>query len=214
MTIRGIIFDLDGTLVDSLEDITIALNHALETVGQPTRDEEWVRRHLGHGAAHLVHCAVAGTRAAPHDRDVLDEFVRYYDEHPCDTTAPYPAVREVLTALTARNLAMAVLSNKTVIIVRKVLQILDMERFFTNIWGGDSFPDRKPSPVGLQHFLELHQLQPKEMMMIGDSPADIESALNAGTLSCFIRSGYGTLDGSGIHPDHTISSLAELPGLI
>ena len=214
MSIRGLVFDLDGTLVDSLDDITFNLNHALALAGLPPRDKNWARRNVGQGVAHLVRQALDGTAGQDREEAVLAEFVARYEAHPCDRTFPYPGVREALTACHARGLVMAVLSNKPAGITVKVIEILGMAPFFRFVWGGDSFPERKPSPLPLRHFLAETGLVPAEVLMVGDSAADIQSAHDAGVRSAYLPGGYGRLDGDGLTPDFLLQSMDELVPLL
>jgi phosphoglycolate phosphatase len=214
MSIRGLVFDLDGTLVDSLEDITFNLNHALGRAGLPPRDSAWTRRNVGQGAAHLVDQAVNGTAGPDRAEAVLGDFLARYEAHPCDRTSPYPGVREALAACHARGLALAVLSNKPAGITVKVVEILELAPFFRFVWGGDSFPERKPSPLPLLHFMARTGLSPAEVLMVGDSAADVQSARHAGIRSAFFPGGYGRLDGSGLSPDFYLQSMEGLIPLL
>jgi phosphoglycolate phosphatase len=214
MSIRGLVFDLDGTLVDSLDDITGNLTHALERFGLPPRDSAWTRRHVGQGAAHLVGQAMDGTAGRDRAEAVLGEFIAHYEAHPCDHTRPYPGVREALAACHARGLVLAVLSNKPAGITVRVIEALGMALYFRFVWGGDSFPERKPSPLPLRHFLAATGLAPAEVLMVGDSAADVQSARAAGVRSAFFPGGYGQLDGPGLAPDYYLSSMNELVPLL
>ena len=143
-----------------------------------------------------------GTAGPERADEVLGEFVRRYAAHPCDRTIPYPGVGEALAACHARGLLLAVLSNKPAGIVVKVIEILGLAPFFRFVWGGDSFPERKPSPLPLRHFMAETGLHPAEVIMVGDSPADIQSARDAGVRSAFFPGGYGRLDGDALAPDY------------
>jgi phosphoglycolate phosphatase len=208
--IRGIVFDLDGTLVDSLPDITASLNAVLRREGLPARGEDWVRRNVGLGATHLVRQAVAGTAAAADLARVVADYVAHYDAHPCVRTVPYPGVPETLAELHRRGLALAVASNKPASIVAQVMDALGFGRCFRFVWGSDSFPVLKPDPGVLLGFMARTGLGPKELLMVGDSAADIGCAANAGAWSCHFTAGYGTLDGSGLTPHWRIAALPEL----
>ncbi len=214
MSIRGLVFDLDGTLVDSLDDITFHLNHALALAGLPPRDKAWARRNVGQGVAHLVRQALDGAAERDREEAVLGAFVARYEAHPCDRTFPYPGVREALAACHARGLVLAVLSNKPAGITVKVIEALGMANLFRHVWGGDSFPERKPSPLPLRHFLAETGLAPTEALMVGDSAADIQSARGAGVRSAFFPGGYGRLDGDAPAPDFILPSMSELVPLL
>lgn len=212
--IRAVVFDLDGTLVDSLPDIHASLNYALATVGIAPRSSDWVRRHVGHGAAYLIDSALAGEPDPTRQDRVLNEFVTFYEAHPCPSTRPYSGVMETLRDFHRHGLSQAVISNKPAAIVRRVVAILDMAPFFEYVWGGDSFPEKKPSPMPLRHLMARKGFLPTEVLMVGDSGADIESARLAGVWSCFCTGGYGTLDGACAPPHRLIGNFAELPPIV
>jgi phosphoglycolate phosphatase len=214
MDIQGMVFDLDGTLVDSLDDIATCLNVALVAFDLEELQPEWVRRNLGHGARHLVQQALAQRGRAHIAEEVVAEFVRYYEDHPVSTTTPYPGVRRLLKSFHEQGIIMAVSSNKPASITGKVIDILNMAPLFRHIWGGDSFAEKKPSPLALQHFIACHDLPPESVLMVGDSRADILAAKNAGVRSCFFTGGYGALDPTDSPPDFTINAFTQLDALI
>lgn len=212
--IRGIVFDLDGTLVDSLVDITTSLNTVLRREGLPERDGEWVCRNVGLGATHLVRQAVAGTAGEGALARLVDDYVAHYNAHPCVRTCTYPDVPETLAECTRRGLALAVASNKPASIVTQVADAQGLGGYFRFVWGSDSFPALKPDPVVLLHFMARTGLGPKEVLMVGDSAADVGCAANAGVWSCHFTAGYGTLDGSGLTPHWRIAALPELIAIL
>ncbi|MBP7867749.1 MAG: HAD-IA family hydrolase [Acidobacteria bacterium] len=214
MPIRAIVFDLDGTLVDSLTDIGSAVDHALSGLSLPPRSLGWVRRHVGQGAAHLMRCAV-GPGAPPELTEAaLDRFVRFYDAHPCEATVPYPGAADLLAALAGQGRQLAVLSNKPGGITVKVLKTLGLDGHFRRIWGGDSFHGKKPAPDGLLHFMAETGSGPSETVLVGDSAADVNCAHAAGAWSCFHSRGYGTLENAVRPPHRTFDDIRELPGIL
>ena len=208
--IRGIVFDLDGTLVDSLADITASLNTVLRREGLPERDADWTRRNVGLGATHLVRQAVAGTAGEGALARLVDDYVAHYNAHPCVWTCAYPGVPETLAECARRGLALAVASNKPAGIVAQVVDALGFGGRFRFIWGSDSFPVLKPDPAALLAFMERTGLRPAAVLMVGDSAADVACAHNAGAWSCHFTAGYGTLDGSGLTPHWRIAAIPEL----
>ncbi|MBN2432806.1 MAG: HAD-IA family hydrolase [Acidobacteria bacterium] len=214
MDIRGMVFDLDGTLVDSLDDITTCLNVALSAFGLNTYRPEWVRQNLGHGARHLTLQALAAQGRDELGAAVVAEFIRYYNEHPVETTVPYPGVRRLLERFHDQGIILAVSSNKPASIVVKVVDTLQLAPFFHDVWGGDSFTEKKPSPLALQHFTAGHNLSSDTVLMVGDSQADIMAARRAGVRSCFFQNGYGTLDPADPPPDYTIAAFVELAACV
>jgi phosphoglycolate phosphatase len=212
--VRGIVFDLDGTLVDSLTDITASLNHALARWRLPAKDPAWMRLNVGQGAAFLVAQAVAGTSGEDRQAEILAAFVAHYEAHPCPATFPYPGVPEALADCHARGLTLAVLSNKPAGIVVRVVDAMGWRPWFRYVWGGDSFPEHKPSPLPLRHFMMATGLAPEEVLMVGDSSADVLCARNADARCAFFPGGYGRLDGTGLTADFTLASMGDLPALL
>jgi len=214
MDIRGMVFDLDGTLVDSLEDIATNLNAALTAFGLDTLRPEWVRRNLGHGARYLTLQALAAQGRDDLGEAVVTEFIRTYNEHPVGTTVPYPGVRRLLERFRDQGIIMAVSSNKPASITTQVIDILNLAPFFRHVWGGDSFAEKKPSPLALQHFVAQHALDPVAVMMVGDSRADVQAAQRAGVCSCFVHNGYGALDPGDPPPDFAIDAFTGLEAIV
>jgi len=211
---RALLFDLDGTLVDSLRDIAASLDQAMEACGLPLRDPAWVRAHVGRGAAFLVEAAVGPDAGEDLRRQALEAFVRHYEAHPCTWTRPYPGVPETLAGLSARGLDLAVLSNKPAAIARRVVEILDLAPHFRHVWGGESFPRRKPAPDGIRHFLDELGLAPRQACMVGDSTMDMECAAAAGVWSCYCTGGYGDAETLAVPVDFRIRRFPELLAIL
>lgn len=189
--IRLIVFDLDGTLVDSRHDIARAANALLESSGAAALPEETIGRMVGDGAGTLVARAFAGAgRPAP--PDALDRFMMLYDERLLDYTRPYPHIPEVLAAL-GRRAALAVLTNKPLAATRRVLDGLDLARHFPadRVVGGDGPLPRKPDPAGLRHLAEVTGAPPAEVVLVGDSAIDWRTSRAAGARVCLARYGFG-----------------------
>jgi phosphoglycolate phosphatase len=202
---RLLIFDLDGTLINSTLDLCNSVNAMLEHLGKPTLPNAVIATYVGDGAAMLVRRALGdpGDLDSPtHDetylRDALDYFIRWYRVHKLDNTTLYPGVLESLTAIRAAhpNTLMAVLTNKPVRPSREICEQLQLAPYFFQNYGGDSFATKKPDPEGFQTLIAeanaiLHQrneptLQPNEVAMIGDSDVDIITGrrCKARTIGC------------------------------
>ena len=186
-----IVFDLDGTLVDSRRDIAESANALLEACGASPLAEETIGRMVGDGAPTLIARAFA---AAGVDRppDALDRFLAIYDARLLNHTRPYPQMPEVLEALGMRS-ALAVLTNKPLAATRSILSGLGLARHFDDeaIVGGDGPFARKPDPGGLRHLLSRAGIPPSAALLVGDSIVDCRAARNASTDVCVARYGFG-----------------------
>jgi phosphoglycolate phosphatase len=187
--IKLIIFDLDGTLVDSLDDLTDATNHMLGRFGRDVLTRCEVRLLVGQGAKRLVE------RAMPcASRDQIDEGIRlflgYNDLHIADKTRAYPGVAEIVPRLAANSL-LAVISNKYESHCRKLLSVLGLSQHFCRVMGLDSHPARKPSPEPLLKMMEELSVTSSETVMVGDSSNDIIAGKGAGVVTVGCSYGYG-----------------------
>ena len=185
-----IVFDLDGTLVDSRRDIAEAANTLLEECGAAPLSEERVGRMVGDGAATLVARAFAAAgRAAP--ADALERFVAIYGSRLLRHTRPYPGIPDVLSRL-SQHAALALLTNKPMAATREILEGLDLARYFgTSVVGGDGPFPRKPNPSGLQHLAAAAGATAEATMLVGDSVIDWRTARAASTAICIARYGFG-----------------------
>jgi phosphoglycolate phosphatase len=208
-TVRVLIFDLDGTLIDSKLDLAHSVNAMLEHMGRPALAHETIYSYVGNGAPLLVRRAL-GTGVTDEEADKgLTYFLAYYREHMLDNTVPYPGVREGLALLEGHS--MAVLTNKPVKFSQWILDGLGLARYFRYVYGGNSFEKKKPDPIGVEVLLRDLEAGPREAMMIGDSDVDVRTARNSGIWSCGVSYGLGT-DGLRVHPpDLMLDSLVELP---
>jgi phosphoglycolate phosphatase len=188
---RLIVFDLDGTLVDSRRDIAESANALLEICGGRPLPEETIGRMVGDGAATLVAraFAAAGIERPP---DALDRFLAIYDTRLLKHTRPYPQMPEVLEALGAR-MPLAVLTNKPLAATRAILAALGLARHFDEgaVVGGDGPFARKPDPAGLRHLVSRAGVPPAAALLVGDSIVDWQAARNASTSICVARYGFG-----------------------
>jgi phosphoglycolate phosphatase len=206
--VRCLIFDLDGTLIDSKLDLALAVNATLEHMGRPPLPHETIYRYVGNGAQMLVQRAL-GREATPQEAESgLAYFLAYYREHMLDNTVTYPGVREGLELLVGRP--MAVLTNKPVRFSNWILEGLGLSRYFRYVYGGNSFEKKKPDPIGVEALLRDLQVAPWETMMVGDSDVDVRTARNSGIWACGVSYGLGTEGMQAAPPDLMVDSLVEL----
>ena len=185
-----IVFDLDGTLVDSLRDLTDASNALLAAYGAPPLEEETVGSMVGEGASTLVERLLAARDlTAPLD-EALARFLSLYDERLVHHTRPYDGIPEALRELSA-SACLAVLTNKPVLAAGRILEVLDLRGFFGWVVGGDSPFGRKPDPEGLRGIMAWARKEPRHTVLVGDSAVDVRTAANAGTRICLARYGFG-----------------------
>ncbi|WP_246525677.1 HAD family hydrolase [Geomobilimonas luticola] len=190
--IKLIIFDLDGTLVDSLDDLTDATNHMLALAGRPALTREGVRQLVGQGARRLVERALINGTEDEVEQGI-NAFLTYNGAHLADRSHPYPGVRETLDALQGRGLPLALISNKNVALCRGLLKVLGLDGYFAAVLGADSLPFRKPSPEPLFKLLRDFSTSPTTAIMVGDSVNDVAAGRGAGVVTVGCTYGYGDL---------------------
>lgn len=193
--IKLVIFDLDGTLIDSRLDLVHSVNAALRHIGRPELPEDVIASYVGDGAPVLIQRALGGEEVDEAlVRKGLEFFLSYYRAHKLDHTTVYPGVVEALVAIqNSANGAprrMAVLSNKPVNPSRAIVDALGLGKFFSQIYGGNSFANKKPDPEGAYKLLEEYRVQPEQAVMVGDSHVDIRTGQNAGLHTIGVTYGF------------------------
>jgi phosphoglycolate phosphatase len=191
MKIKLIIFDLDGTLVNTIADITNALNYAIGPYGIETLTVEKTTSLVGEGITSLIGKLLAEKETGLHPV-VLRRFLDYYSDHLTDFSVPYPGVRETLELL--KNYRKAVLSNKREDLSRRLLEKLELAGYFDLIWGSDSVSEKKPSPAPVLELLKKVSCRPEEAVMVGDSNFDIEAGRAAGVRTVAVSYGYRNIE--------------------
>src|ERR1700676_3267248 len=214
-SIKLVIFDLDGTLIDSRLDLVHSVNAALRHIGRPDLPDHVIASYVGDGAPILIQRALGGE--AVDDavvRQGLQFFLSYYREHKLDHTTLYGGVKEALTALqrTSNGVPrkLAVLSNKPVNPSRAIVEALGLGRFFTQIYGGNSFATKKPDPEGARKLLEESGVKPEEAAIVGDSPVDVRTGRNAGLWTVGVTYGFAPQTLEDETPDVLVDSAQEL----
>jgi phosphoglycolate phosphatase len=185
-----VIFDLDGTLVDSKLDLAHSVNAARGHMGLPPLEHALVSSYVGNGAPVLIR-RVLGTEASEADvQHALDFFLAYYHEHKLDSTHLYPGVRASLDRLRQARVAMAVLTNKPVKISQAILDGLGVGGHFFRVYGGNSFEQKKPHPMGVDRLIEEAGAGRERTLIVGDSAVDVRTARNANVRSAGVTYGF------------------------
>jgi phosphoglycolate phosphatase len=212
--IRLLVFDLDGTLIDSRLDLIRSVNAMLRHIGRPELDGDLIASYVGDGAPALIRRALGGRDDEPLFRAALDYFLGYYRLHKLDHTTVYEGIPEVLSGLAqpsnGAHRLMAVLSNKPVNPSRDIVQALGLRDFFVRIYGGNSFATKKPDPLGVQTILHETDIRAEEALMIGDSSVDVLTGRNAGLWTCGVTYGFSPLSLKEAPPDVLVETPREL----
>jgi phosphoglycolate phosphatase len=208
--VHALIFDLDGTLIDSRLDLALSVNATLEYMGRTALPHPRIYGYVGKGAPRLIEQALGPGASSTECDEGLAFFLAYYRKHMLDNTVTYPGVREGLAAL--EGMTMAVLTNKPVRFSQAIVDGLGLSKYFRVVYGGNSFETKKPDPAGTNVLLREFAITPKEAMVVGDSEVDVQTARNAGTWACGVTYGLGADRLAEYPPDLLIDSLEELAG--
>jgi len=215
-SIKLLIFDLDGTLIDSRLDLVHSVNATLRHFGRPELPDEVIASYVGDGAPVLVRRALGDPKDEKFLKEALDYFLGYYRVHKLDHTHIYPGINESLAAIHGSNgfpRKMAVLSNKPVHPSRAIVEALGMAKFFVHVYGGNSFPTKKPDPEGARSLLKETKTQPQEAVIIGDSSVDVLTGRNAGMWTCGVTYGFAPHTLCEAPPDAVLDHPHELADL-
>jgi phosphoglycolate phosphatase len=207
-----LIFDLDGTLIDSKLDLANSVNAMLGHMGMPVLTNETVYSYVGNGAPVLVRKALGPSASDADVSYALDYFLSYYREHMLDYTHLYPGVREALERMREQGAAMAVLTNKPVRFSQAIVDGLGVADFFFQVYGGNSFETKKPEPTGARKLVEESGQAPESAWMVGDSAVDIRTARNAGIGAVGVSYGFQPEGFLEYPPDLVVDDLRELAG--
>jgi phosphoglycolate phosphatase len=211
-SIRALIFDLDGTLIDSQRDLIRSVNAMLQEMGREQLHEDTISGYIGHGAPQLVGRALGNATTEADRERALKFFLAHYEEHKLDSTCAYPGVPEALEHLAA--FPMAILTNKPVRASRRILEGLGLAKYFRAVYGGNSFETKKPDPLGAHTILRELGAVPSKALLIGDSEVDVQTARNAGTLAAAVNYGFGTHDRAAHPADLYLDRLTDLVPLL
>ena len=211
-----LLFDLDGTLVDSATDLHRAMNMSLNALQLPTVTEAQVRVWVGKGTALFCQSTLqhlTGKVDPAQQQQLLDTFLKIYNADPCVETQPFDGILEFLEWGLAQKKTMICVTNKPELPARAIVDHLGMAHYFADVIGGDRFEERKPHPRQLLHCVEQYAQSKDQVLMIGDSSNDVEAARRAG-IDCVVVS-YGYNHGENIldcQPQQVVDNLCELIG--
>ncbi len=215
-----LIFDLDGTLINSALDLALAVNYMLETLEQEIFSEDVIHGWVGNGALTLVKRALSGSSTVDEklDNDYIQEslkiFLDYYEKNLCNATVPYPHVISTLKTLKEKY-TLAIVTNKPFAFVSPILKGLEMDGLFELILGGDSLSQKKPHPMPLLHVCESLGVSVEDSVMVGDSKNDILAANACGMDSVGVTYGYNYGEDIGVHkPTVILDDFLELLELL
>ena len=225
-SIQLVIFDLDGTLIDSRLDLVHSVNAALRHIARPELPDDVIASYVGDGAPILIQRAL-GAEAGDQTlvRRGLEFFLSYYREHKLDHTTVYPGIPQALAAIRdASNGAspgtphgnprqLAVLTNKPVIPSRAIVDALGLGQFFSQVYGGNSFVTKKPDPEGARKLLEESGAAPEQAAIVGDSQVDVRTGRNAGLWTVGVTYGFAPHTLQDEVPDVLVDHPSELPAL-
>lgn len=210
--IQLVVFDLDGTLVDSKKDLALSVNAMREHLELDPLSLETVTSYVGHGATVLVKRALGGNASDGDVEKGLAFFVDYYGHHLLDNTVAYAGVPEVLEELGNRKLT--ILTNKPTRLSREIIAGLGLAQYFFEIYGGDSFALKKPDPMGIKTVMSNLSIPAEKTLIVGDSDTDVLTGRNAGVWTCGVTYGFGAQTLEEVVPDLLLGDLRELPPIL
>ena len=211
-----VIFDLDGTLLNTLDDLAVAANHALKVCGFAPRSVEECRNFVGNGVSKLLERSLPdGARTSAHLEQMRQAFFAYYDAHLWNHTLPYPGIEETLNALQARRVKLAVASNKYQSATERLTKHFFPSVSFVSVLGQRDTVPLKPHPQIVQDILHVSAEQKENCLYVGDSQVDMQTAQNAGVKACAVGWGFRTqAELRAYHPVYFISQPSQLLDLV
>jgi phosphoglycolate phosphatase len=209
-----LIFDLDGTLIDSKLDLAHAVNATRAHMNLEPLPHELIFSYVGNGAPVLMRRSLGPEATEDQVQQALEFFLAYYREHMLDYTTLYPGVTKTLDVLLAGGKRMAVLTNKPVRISKAIIEGLGLSKHFFQIYGGNSFEQKKPHPKGVEALLSESGIDAAKAMMVGDSAVDVQTARNAGIKACGVTYGFQPETLAAEPPDYLIDRFEQLPSVL
>jgi len=205
-----LIFDLDGTLIDSKLDLVHSVNATLAMMGMAPLSEEVVASYVGNGAPVLMRRALGPDASDVDVHRALEYFLSYYREHMLDNTRLYPGVHDALDRLHQAGSRLAVLTNKPVRFSKAIVDGLGLGGHFFQVYGGNSFAQKKPDPIGIETLLVESGVARELTIMVGDSVVDIQTARNANVKACGVTYGFQPDTFEQTPPDIVVDNMQAL----
>lgn len=207
-----VIFDLDGTLLNTIADLANSTNYALKVLGYPIHEPDKYNFMVGNGINKLFERALPdGEKTEENVLRVRQKFVPYYDQHNADKSRPYPGVTELLETLQTAGMQLAVASNKYQAATEKLIAHYFPNIKFTAVFGQREGIPVKPDPIIMKEILQIAKVQEEETLYVGDSGVDMQTAINAGVTSCGVTWGFRPrTELESFHPDHIVDNAEEI----
>ena len=207
-----VIFDLDGTLLNTIADLANSTNYALKVLGYPIHEPDKYNFMVGNGINKLFERALPdGEKTEENVLRIRQEFVPYYDQHNADKSRPYPGVTELLETLQTAGMQLAVASNKYQAATEKLIAHYFPNIKFTAVFGQREGIPVKPDPIIVKEILQIAKVQEEETLYVGDSGEDMQTAINAGVTSCGVTWGFRPrTELESFHPDHIVDNAEEI----
>jgi phosphoglycolate phosphatase len=211
--IKTLLLDMDGTLIDSREDLAAAVNHVLKSLGHPLQTVDEVSPNIGNGLRRLLVDTV-GPMSTETLLNAKALFEAYYSDHCMDKTQLYADVESLLKSLSSQY-ALAVVTNKPEAYAKKILKFLNIDSYISVVIGGETLPESKPHPAPLLEALKRLQQEKEFALMVGDGIQDIKAAQAAGVRTCLVTYGFGYHpDLLDLKPDHVIHEFKEIKEIL
>ncbi len=204
--IKAVIFDLDGTLIDSSQDLATSVNYTLRQLDLPERSLGEIESFVGDGVQKLIVRSL-GEKHEEYLEKSLDIFSKHYGDHCTDKTTLIPGISSLLDKLSGQYM-LAVVTNKSSKFTLKILYFLNIDHYFQEIIGGDTLSAKKPDPVAIHYLADKWSLNTDEIVMVGDHATDIQVGINAGCRTIFYANGIG--EARGLTADRVICSMSDL----
>ena len=219
--LRLLVFDLDGTLIDSRQDLANCINAMLRHLRRPELPEDVIGSYVGDGAPMLVRRSLGDPDDDALFRTALEYFLDYYREHKLDHTHAYGGIPEALAAIrdnpnggSGGSHILTILTNKPVTPARAIVEALGIHEYFAQVYGGNSFPTKKPDPLGIRTLMREFRVEPHETLVIGDSDIDVLTGRNVGAWTCGVKYGFDPSRLDRVAADVLIDHPHELPSIL